>query len=217
MASRLMHLAVSQRLEKVLHIKDVNDFRVGQILPDAVIGADKKEVNSHFTKIIDGGKRKCFDFHTFYDRYRKEIIFRELYLGYYFHLIEDNIFRIMIYHDLNLLSRRVDPQFLEELYGDYHILNGIIAENYVDDNNLHIPQGFSDMTLNEIYSFEILEFIEDMTSDFEDRIPSEPLHLSREFLGKYIDRCSEVCQAEYEALRHGKHSFSLYELSFRIK
>ncbi len=217
MASRLMHLAVSHELEKALSIRNVNDFRVGQILPDAVLSADKKEVNSHFIKLLDGGKRKVFDFIAFYDRYKREILSEEIYLGYYFHLIEDNLFRKLLYCDLELLLRRGEPEFLKELYSDYHILNGIIAEKYVPDINLHIPQGFSDMTLNEIYPFEIKEFIEDMRSDFAERISGEPKRLSQRVLDRFISDCKTVCRTEYEAVKRGKHSIDLQGLSFGIK
>lgn len=217
MASRLMHLAVSQGLERVLPIRNANDFRVGQILPDAVLSADKKEVNSHFIKILDNGKSKVFDFIAFYDRYKREVLSEEIYLGYYFHLIEDNLFRKLIYYDLGLLSRRGEPEFLAELYSDYHILNGIIAEKYLPDSDLQIPQGFSDMTLNEIYPFEIGEFIEDMRSDLSERIPGEPRHLSQKVLDKFISDCKAVCHKEYEAVKRGEHSIDLHGLSFGYK
>lgn len=217
MASRLMHLAVSQRLEKVLPIKNVNDFRVGQILPDAVLSADKTEVNSHFIKVFDGGKRKVFDFLAFYDRYEREIISDELYLGYYFHLIEDNLFRLLLYYDLDLLARRGDPKLLEELYRDYHILNGIIAEKYLIDSDLQIPQGFSDMTLNEIYSFEIGEFIQDMKADLDERISGKPKYFTAEVLDKFISECVKVCSEEYSSLKQGGHSIDLYGMSIENK
>lgn len=74
MASRIMHLAISYELEKVLSIKDKNRFCIGHLLPDAVLSANKWEINTHFVEIFDKGKRKHFNFHEFFDKYKKEII-----------------------------------------------------------------------------------------------------------------------------------------------
>lgn len=216
MASRLMHLAVCRELERVLPIKNANDFRVGQILPDAVLSADKKAVNSHFAKILHNGKRKVFDFAAFYDRYKREIPSEEIYLGYYFHLIEDNLFRKLIYYDLDLLSRRGEPEFLAELYRDYHILNGIIAEKYLIGIDLQIPQGFSDMTLNEIYPFELKDFLADMQNDIAERIPDEPKFFTSEVLKRFIAECVRVCTEEYRGLKCGGPAAGLYEMSYGI-
>ena len=37
MASRIMHLAISYELEKVLSIKDKNRFCIGHLLPDVCL------------------------------------------------------------------------------------------------------------------------------------------------------------------------------------
>lgn len=34
MASRIMHLAIGKQLEKYIEIKDIERFRLGQILPE---------------------------------------------------------------------------------------------------------------------------------------------------------------------------------------
>lgn len=124
-----MHLAVAYELERKLSISDRNRFEIGQILPDAVLSVDKKAVNSHFIELFDGGKRKHFDFYGFFGRFKDEVMSDELYLGYYFHLIEDNLFRYYLYYIKGLLSRRGDTELTARLYMDYHILNRKLVEN----------------------------------------------------------------------------------------
>lgn len=48
MASRIMHIAIAAQLENILPIKDKNRFFIGHILPDAVLSANKRDVNTHF-------------------------------------------------------------------------------------------------------------------------------------------------------------------------
>lgn len=217
MASRVMHFAVASQLEKVLPIKDRNRFYLGHILPDAVLSADKKKVNSHFIEIFDDGRKKHFDFYGFYDRYKNEILSDDLYLGYYFHLIEDNMFRVLIYYELGLLSRRGEPALLDELYRDYHILNGIVTEKYALENTLYVPSDFSEERINEIYPFEIEEFISDMNTDFGEKCGGHPKLITARRLDKYISGCVNICSAEYDPLKCGRHYLGRYDFSFDIK
>lgn len=217
MASRIIHLAIAKQLGEALQIEDKNRFYIGHILPDAVLSADKRKVNSHFIDVFDGGRKKHFDFYAFHERYKENIPSDELYLGYYFHLIEDGIFRRFLYYDLELLSRRGEPEFLQELYSDYHILNGILAEKYSLENTLFVPKGFSKEKINDIYSFELEDFIFDMNKDFSDRFNETPAHLTAERIDRYISDCVNICSAEYTALKNGTHHLGRYDFSFNIK
>lgn len=96
MASRIIHLAIAKQLGSILPITDKNRFSVGSILPDAVLNADKRNVGSHFVEVFDEGRKKHYNFNAFYERYKDKIPSGELYLGYYFHLIEDGIFKISL-------------------------------------------------------------------------------------------------------------------------
>lgn len=217
MASRIIHLAIAKCLGEVLQIKYKNRFYIGHILPDAVISADKRKVNSHFIEVFDNGRKKHFDFYAFYERYKDKIPSNELYLGYYFHLIEDNVFRKLLYYDLGLLSRRGEPKLLEDLYSDYHILNGILTEKYALENTLYVPKDFSNEKINDVYSFELCDFIGDINKDLKERRKEKPKYLTSKRIEKYILDCVDICMAEYAALKNVKHHLDRYDFSFDIK
>lgn len=211
MASRIMHLSIAYELAKILPIRDKNRFFIGHLLPDAVLSANKWEINTHFVEIFDKGKRKHFNFYEFFDRYKKEIVSDELYLGYYFHLIEDSIFRTILYNDLGLNSLRGDPVFLDELYRDYHILNGWAVEKYGLECNLYEPDRFKSEAINEIFTFEIEQFISDIKYDFNDKINEQPKHFKTKLAEKFIEKCVEVCLSEHREIINGNHFIGAYE------
>ena len=51
MASRIMHLAIGKQLEKHIEIKDIERFRLGQILPDAIISNRGVPFNMPFLQL----------------------------------------------------------------------------------------------------------------------------------------------------------------------
>ena len=217
MASRIMHLCISRELEEIIRPDNVNNFRIGHILPDAVIKADKKQVNTHFIRAFEekGKYYKIFDYYAFYDRFRDVILRNEVFLGYYFHLIEDNIFRNVLYSDLNMMNRRGDSGFLKELYSDYRILNNIIIKKYLLKNDLYLPKSFADCKINDIYNFELTDFLEDLKRDFH-KIEGKPEIFTESITEQYFKRCVKICSVEYESIRQGKHFLSEKELAFEI-
>ena len=62
MASRIMHLAICKQLEKYIEVKDIDRFRLGQILPDAVISNQEVPFNSHYRKSVCNNSKMIMDF-----------------------------------------------------------------------------------------------------------------------------------------------------------
>ena len=219
MASRVMHLAIASQLEKELELENTNRFRVGQILPDAVISADKKEVNTHFENFItcENGQRKFYDFGEFYKMFKDRINEDNLYLGYYFHLIEDSLFRKFLYYDLNLISLRGNKEFINLLYQDYHMLNGYLAEKYNLKKALIVPEHFSKEEINSIYHFEINEFLTDTQEDLQEQIKGEEKHFTKVVADRYIMECTQICKDEYKALLKGKPEINPLDYTWGTK
>lgn len=217
MASRIMHLCVSKELEGIIQPYNVNNFRIGHILPDAVIRADKKQVNTHFIKNFEerGRYYKIFDYYGFYDRFRDVILQDEIFLGYYFHLIEDNIFRRVLYSELKMMNRRGDSEFLKELYSDYRMLNGILTKKYQLKNVLDLPKLFTECKINDIYNFELTDFLKYLENDFYNT-EGKPKIFTKKITERYIKSCADICKAEYESIGKGKHFLSEKELAFEI-
>lgn len=219
MASRLTHLATAKPLEQRLDIADKERFEIGIILPDAVILNKNMRADSHFAELFDNGKFKHYDAFAFYEKFSQLVMTDALYLGYYFHLIEDNIFRTYLYDKmyLGLIGRRGEPELLEELYRDYHTFNRILVRKFGLEDNLSVPQGFSEEPINCIYPFELQEFLEQMSGDFTEHYECELIHFTEELYMKMTDECVEVCAKEYAALRNGTHFLDRYAYSFENK
>lgn len=73
MASIMIHLAIAECLIRKLGIREENRFLVGQILPDAVVHADKKASGTHYDTLICNASKKIMDFNTFYHQYQAKI------------------------------------------------------------------------------------------------------------------------------------------------
>lgn len=206
MASRLLHLAVSCELEKLADINDSNRFRLGHILPDAMVTESKFDYNTHFARLTPDKTKKVMDFGEFFVKFQKEILSDGLYLGYYFHLIEDVIFRNMLYYDLGLLKYRNNKEFLKSLYRDYAIVGIRLTEKYNIKSSLEIPENFKKERIFEIAPFEAEAFLEELEKDFSRYYTGEP-----EFFGyaqgdSFISKCTRVCFSEYNALKNGGHA-----------
>lgn len=216
MSSRIMHLAVSYRLERIIFPKNANNFRIGCILPDAVISADKKEVNTHFIKNYEenGKFYKYFDFYDFYGKFSTEILNDPVYLGYYFHLIQDNLFRTLLYKDMGMMKMRGKREFLNALYEDYGILNGYLTRKYGLRDELTVPEDFSQSGINSIYGFELTGFLEDMSGDFKDSAHGSLKIFTKDIIDEFIKQCTRACADEYECIKAGKHRFMQKELAF---
>lgn len=214
MASRIIHLAVAHELAARLNIKDTERFFFGHVLPDMIVGeyeyrlpAKKK---THFYTLLASG-RKTYDFYRFYDEY-KDKLDDMLYLGYYVHLIEDNIFRQYLYYRVGLLKRRGEPKLLDELYEDYRKLNPILIKRY-NISLPTVPKGVESESIYNRFNITPIEWLEDMKSDFNDRSDGELLHFTRELIDEFIGECVSVITKELEELKAGRHYLSIDDYS----
>lgn len=214
MASRTIHLAVAYELMVRLKIKDKQRFILGHILPDMIVGeyeyrlpAKKK---THFYTLLENG-RKTYNFFRFYDEY-KDKLHDMLYLGYYVHLIEDNVFRQYLYYRVGLLKRRGEPELIDELYNDYRLLNPILIKRY----GITIPAFPDDIKNEDIYKrFEFMPYkwLDEMKQDFECTDNGTLRHFTKELIDEYINECVDVIAKELNALERGEHYLAINDYS----
>lgn len=69
-----MHLAIGKQLEKYIEIKDIERFRLGQILPDAIIPNQGVPFNSHYRKSVCNNTKMIMDFAVYYHDYENNIL-----------------------------------------------------------------------------------------------------------------------------------------------
>lgn len=214
MASRVIHLAIAAELADRLGVNDKERFFFGHVLPDMILGEYevrlplKKE--SHFYTLLPSG-RKTYDFYRFYEDY-KDRLNDDLYLGYYVHLIEDNIFRQYLYYRVGLLMRRGEKELLDELYKDYHLLNPLLRERY-GIKLPAVPKGLENEDIYKRFSFMVSEYLEEMNGDLTERPQGELRHFTEELIGEFISECADVIPKEMESLKNGEHYLSLDDYS----
>ena len=195
MASRMMHLAVSAELEKQLPIKDKNRFRIGHILPDAIPADKSGHRASHFKAEPRPGKR-MMDFERFYRQFEDRIT-DELYLGYYFHLIQDAIYRKLMYEEWKIVYS-TDVRMI--LYQDYRILNGVLARRYGLADDLTVPEHFSREKILAVYPFELDFFLQELAGDFAQVGQGKLTFLTEARAEQYVEECAAVCLQALAAL-----------------
>ena len=214
MASRIIHLAVAHELAARLEIKDTERFLYGHILPDMIMGEYEYRVpikkETHFYTLLPNN-RKTYDFYRFYEEYRDR--FEDmLYLGYYVHLIEDNIFRQYLYYRVGLLKRRGERKLLDELYEDYRLLNPILIKKY-NMKPLKLPNGIEKEGLYKRFDFMADEWLDDMKDDFEDSSNGKLMHFTEELIEEYIIECVSVISNELKEIQKGRHYLSINDYS----
>ncbi|UYZ24097.1 zinc dependent phospholipase C family protein [Mesobacillus jeotgali] len=167
MGSRIMHSIIGEKIAQSLSIEDKASFLLGSIAPDAVFSNDEKNLSHFFIGDVKDYSR-CVDYKGFLHRYGSHIEHPYI-LGYFAHLIADDIWLRGFY--LSWLKNRMDAD--EDLYKLYHndfrLLNGKLLEHYgltdeLRDSFSHIP---AIIDLDEVTTKEVEEFVPYVLGDME--------------------------------------------------
>lgn len=125
MGSRIMHLMIANRIAERLSIEDKTTFLLGSIAPDAVSPKDL----SHFYigEVQDYSRR--IDYKGFLDKY-SSLAKSPYVLGYFTHLIADDIWLNGFYLPWLKNRMEVDQEVLNLYHNDFRLLNGKLLEYY---------------------------------------------------------------------------------------
>ncbi|QOR64865.1 zinc dependent phospholipase C family protein [Cytobacillus suaedae] len=162
MGSRIMHLIIGNKIADSLLIEDKTSFLLGSIAPDAVFGFEEKNLSHFFIGEVQDYSRSV-DYTSFLTKYssREENV-NPYILGYYTHLIADDIYLRGFY--LPWLRKRMDADGeLHKLYhNDFRLLNGKLLEHY----------GFTEKLKKQLNYVPTVPDLEEVTSqDVERLIP----------------------------------------------
>lgn len=193
MASRIIHLAITDRISKKYKCKDKNRLELGSILPDAVTSG-----NRHLKISISDGTKKTYDLTGFRSSFLAQILQDDLYLGYYLHLVQDLYFREFVYHRHHW--DQLPPGNVERLHNDYALINQYVIQKYALSNNITIPVSFDEEPLNRLGCFSICEFLTDMKTDFQSCPTGTIFFFTREMADEYIAYACEKCEQEIYSL-----------------
>ena len=223
MASRIMHLAVADALVNTNGFLSGEEakkwFLFGSLLPDA-----SSTKASHFPKYMpdDNGAEiwKTFDLSAFRKLYGEKLQTDPLYLGYYLHLVQDIVFRKIMYGETDY-----DPHVpgnIPLLYEDYRTVGGWIirTRRLTLPDVPDIPENLErEQKLLGRFPFRLAEFEEELKKDFlisgPDEAETKETHfLHRGTTERFVNESVDLCQTEIRWML-GKESVHLDEDAFR--
>lgn len=213
MASRLLHLAVAEKLMEAFPVKDTNRFRLGCIMPDACNPAASKS-DSHLKCFVCGKSKTTYDLDGYLSKFSGQMN-DALYLGYYLHLIQDLVFREIIYDKYRW--NPCIPGNVARLHNDYRLINEHIIKKYDLKDDIQPVLELECEGIYSIYPFEIESFLNDMTLDFRDQSKGESFFFTTEMADDFVASATESCMKEIKALNEGKHYVDAYERAWRNK
>ena len=196
MASRMMHLAITDCIAKTYRCKDKNRLYLGSILPDAATSG-----NSHLRIMISGGTKKTYDLTGFRSDFLSKMLEDDLYLGYYLHLVQDLYFRNFVYTLYHWDP--LPPGNVERLHNDYTLLNQYVVQKYALSDTITVPISFHEEPLNQLGCFSIHEFLADMKADFQSCPTGTAFFFTKEMADEFIAYACEKCEQEIHSLFNG--------------
>lgn len=159
-----MHLMIAYRIAERLSIEDKTTFLLGGIAPDAVSPKDL----SHFYigEVQDYSRR--IDYKGFLDKY-SSLAKSPYVLGYFTHLIADDIWLNGFYLPWLKNRMEVDQEVLNLYHNDFRILNGKLLEYYGFKDELRKTLCYIStiFDLQEVKSKDVEEFIPYVLGDME--------------------------------------------------
>lgn len=214
MASRILHLAVAEEIIKRITVNDRNRFRLGCIMPDAYNPVVSK-ADSHLKVSVCGNSKKTYDLDKFISLFQNEMKKDELYKGYYLHLIQDLVFRELMYDKYKW--NPTIPGNVERLHNDYHLINIYVIKKYGITNDIQMIPGLEKEKIYSLYPYKIENFLSDMENDFIDSEAGEHFFFTKEMADEFVESAAETCIRELQELEEGKHYVDAYERAWLIK
>ncbi len=213
MASRVLHLAVLEELMKVIPVKDKNRLRLGCILPDAY-NPNVPKSDSHLKIYVCGKSKKTYDLDGYLSLYGGEMD-DDLYIGYYLHLIQDLVFRELLYDKYQW--NPAIPGNVERLHNDYRLINAYVIKKYGVKNDIQMISNLKNEKLYSLYPFETEVFLNDLAWDFQEEAVGESFFFTEAMADEFVTLAMENCRKELQALKEGKHYVDAYERSWLMK
>jgi hypothetical protein len=175
MGSRVMHLIIANEIANRITIQDKEAFLLGGIAPDAVNPKDF----SHFYIGDVHDFSRCIDYQSFLRKYISNNSL-DYVLGYYTHLIADDLWLKGFY--LPWLKNRLeqDERIFHLYHNDFRLLNGQLSEYYgVTNEVLKEPKLDSAIDLEEVAIQDLERIIPHiiMDMDYEPSVLDEKLQV----------------------------------------
>ena len=174
MSSRMLHLAVTEKLLAALPFSDPARLRIGSVLPDAELPVGFPPAKTAHFPLRLPGNRKTLDLTSFRERFSDRLLADDLVLGYYLHLAADVIHRDFFYKRTDWAP--ADAAAVRLLHRDYSLLNPWLVRAYGIRKEDAVPTAAvldalaSDPVLSG-FSFDLKGFFSAMEGDFDETVP----------------------------------------------
>lgn len=208
MASRIMHLAIAKNLRKEINIKDYNRFAFGNMAPDMSSHSDGSYSIAHMRNEIKEKQIKGIDFNGFFVKYKNDILYDELILGYFVHLLSDAIWLKNV-RDVQIRNNTLEKRdtLTKQGYRELWVYNALLINHYRLKNDLcaesHITvQELSPLHLDEKIKELFKGYIRDFTTEEDAGFCFEIY--PKEMVFDYINTAVSICNNEIRSMQAGQ-------------
>lgn len=212
MASRIIHLAITDILAGKYVFRDINRLKIGATLPDASAPGQSTE-GSHLKIQICGLTKKTYDLTRFRKEFGKKMKEDDLYLGYYLHLVQDILFRHFMYEMHHWDSKA--PGNVDKLHMDYALINTYVVRKYQLQDDITLPQDFEDEAIHKLYPFGYENFYEELRGDYNSCQEGSLFFFTEQKADEYIEMAVEFCLKELDALSQGQAGLDEYQWGWK--
>ncbi|WP_409276170.1 hydrolase [Neobacillus sp. SCS-31] len=169
MGSRIMHSIIGYKIAESLSIDDKTSFLLGSIAADAVFSLEEKNASHFFVGDAKDFTRRV-DYSGFFQKYRSFVESKNEYiLGFYTHLIADDIWLRGFYLPWLRNRMETDEGYYKFYHNDFRMLNGKLLEHYGCKDELkrtfnHFP---AIVDLEEVKAQDVEKFVPYVLGDME--------------------------------------------------
>lgn len=193
MASSIIHYAITCELIKRRQFNNPDRLKLGSILVDSGYNG-----NSHMKISVAGGHKNTYDLDGYKSIYGELMKQDDLYLGYYLHLIQDILYRHLVYDKYHW--NPLIPGNVEKLHRDYAIGNFYVVQKYNLKNEVTIPADFDKEPINQVCSFDLEGLVQNMNLYFEPSEEDDIFSFTKEMADEYIAEAVGYCIQELDNL-----------------
>ena len=213
MAQRTIHYLIGEELIG-LGVRDVDRFRVGNLLPDAIEDLVYRDL-THYQqdRELDGRSVRLSDFERFRREFSPLVETDGLYLGYYMHLVEDACYR-RFWKKVGFEERVITREMVAVLHNDYHLLNAYIVRRFGLRDEIVFPANFDREPVNRIYPFLLRDFLDEMRGDFTEEPQGTTRYMTETLLEDYLAGAREVCREALRRILAGEKPLDPLELTW---
>lgn len=196
MASVIIHMAVTVNVLDRCGIDTHRDqYLFGTVLTDYAVGENAR---THYKDLC--GERKYFNL-TRFRREHSDKLSDPVYIGYYLHLVQDMIFRDLMYNTYGFSP--AERENVLKLYGDYQRLNGYLARKYsipvelLKNPDIVSPDRYPDFVMDKDRLAEETERYHNVNVCPE----GEYSFFTPKMADEYVKRATDACVHEFSALK----------------